>query len=339
MKVCPQCQKEYTDDQKFCSQCAAPLVAKETVVAAPVAVPAATPVAPAKKRSGLWIAVGVVVGLVVLLALAGVGVFLYWRYFPRQEFAVANLRFADSESAPPRANTEYKPEEEVQLFYEVPGYQRDSESRLAVVTHNTVLAPGGKLLYKPQLIEVKQRVGSDAGPVKCRFTVKLPAWAPPGTYTIKIEAEDQIAQKTLNTETSFTVNAPPLEISETLVASGVEVSMSRDGAAVTPPVFTAGDKIWLRYRILGLKADEQGRVDVSEDWGVVGPEGNSVFQKTDDSLIRGQFDYPPPMLPVHKWVDTPRDLQPGDYKFQIVVHDKIAGADYSFEQPFTIQKP
>ena len=314
----------------------APAAAAAPAVAAQ---PAAASASPAKKRTGLWILLVLGVGLVLLLAAAGVGVFLYLRYYSRAEFAVTNVRFADSETAPPRASTEYKPEEEVQLFYEVPGYERDSDSRVAVVTQNQVLAPGGKPLLETKTIEVKQRAARDAGPVKCRFSIHLPLWAPPGTYTVKIDAEDQVSHKTASTTATFTVNAPPLEISETLVATGVELSTSRDGAAVTPPGFTAGDKIWLRYRILGIKADEQGRVQLTEDWGVVGPDGSSVFQKTDDPLVTGQFVYPPPMLPVRKWLDTPGGLQPGEYRFQIVIHDKIAGADYSFEQPFTIKTP
>lgn len=352
MKVCPKCQREFADDQRFCSQCAMPLVPKEPAAAAPapaapvpaarvpaVAQPAAAAAPPAKKRTWLWVVGGLAVGLVILLAAAAVGVFLYLRYYPREEFAITKLRFADSESAPPRATTEYKPEEKVELFYEVPGYERDSNSRVAVVTQNSVLAPGGKPLLEPKTIEVKQRAERDAGPVKCRFTIQLPPWAPPGTYTVKIDAEDQVSHKTASTTATFTVDAPPLEISETLVATKVELATSDNGPAVAPPVFTAGQKIWLRYRILGLKADEQSRVDLTEDWGVVGPDGSSVFQKTDDSLISGRFVYPPPMLPVRKWLDTPGDLQPGEYRFRIVIHDKIAGTDYTIDQPFTIKKP
>lgn len=339
MKVCPKCQLEFTDEQKFCSQCASPLVPKEAAAPAPAAAPAAASAPPAKKRTGLWILLGLGVGLVLLLAAAGVGVFLYLRYYPRVEFAITNVRFADSESAPPRATTEYKPEDEVRLFYEVPGYERDSNSRMSVVTRNQVLAPGGKPLLETKTIEVRQRATADAGPVKCRFTIQLPPWAPPGTYTVNIEAEDEIAHKTQTATATFTVNAPPLEISETLIATGIEMATSRDGTAVTPPVFTAGEKIWLRYRVIGIKADEQGQVQLTEDWGVVGPDGNSVFQKTDDPLISERFVYPPPMLPVRKWLDTPREMQPGEYRFQVVLHDKISGQDFTVDQPFTIKKP
>lgn len=360
MKVCPKCQMEFADDQKFCSQCAMPLVLKEPAAPAPAApvpaapapavarpapaapAPAAQPVAaapPAKKRTWLWVVGGLVVGLVILLAAAAVGVFLYLRYYPREEFAITKLRFADSESAPPRASTVYKPEEKVELFYEVPGYELDSNSRVAVVTQNQVLAPGGKPLLETKAIEVKQRVARDAGPVKCRFTIQLPPWAPPGTYTVKIDAQDEVGQKTASTTATFTVNAPPLEISETLVASGLEFSTSRDGAALSPPVFTTGQTIWLRYRVLGIKADEQGRVELSEDWQVLGPDGNPVFQRSDDELVRGQFVYPPSWVPVHNSLALTGDPPPGEYRFQIVLHDKIAGTDYPFEQTFTITKP
>lgn len=140
------------------------------------------------------------VGAALFLVLCLVGTIfgsLYLRKHARVPpggFGIANLRFADSDSAPPRANTEYKPEEEVRLFYEVPGYERDSESNIAVVTQHQVLAPDGKPFFEIKTIEVRQKAGEDAGPVKCNFHIGLPPWAPPGNYTISIQAEDQIAQ-------------------------------------------------------------------------------------------------------------------------------------------------
>jgi uncharacterized RDD family membrane protein YckC len=267
---------------------------------------------------------------------------LYVRRHPRVPvltFGIANLRFADSDTGPPRATTEYKPEDEVRIFYEVPGYERDKDSYIAVVTQHQVTAPDGKPFFETKTIEVKQRVGEDAGPVKCNFHLSLPPWAPPGQYAINIQAEDQIAHKTQAATASFTVNAPPLETSATLVAKSIELANSRDGAALAPPVFTPGQSIWLRFRVLGLKANDQGQIHLTEDWGIIGADGKPLFEQNDTELVNEQYVYPPPYVPVTDHVNTPSSVEPGEYKFHVVLHDKIGGADFTIDVPFTISKP
>jgi hypothetical protein len=224
------------------------------------------------------------------------------------------------------------------MFYEVPGYALDEHSYVQVVTRNQVLAPDGKPLFEPQMVEVRQRTDSQGGPVKCNFHAYLPIWAPPGKYTVNIQAEDQAAHKTQSASYQFTVNAPPVDTSPTLVAKNIEISTSRDGPTLNPPAFTAGQSVWLRFRILGVKADEKGQVLLTEDWGVLGPDGKPAFQQTD-TIVNGQFVYTPLFVPFNDHLDVPSGIDPGGYKFQVVLHDKIANADFNFEQPFTINKP
>jgi len=258
---------------------------------------------------------------------------------PRVIFAIANFRFADSDTAPPRATAEYKPEDDVRMFYEVPGYALDEHSNVEVVTHNQVLAPDGKPLFETQTIQVRQRADSNSGPVKCNFHVSLPVWVPPGKYAVNIQAEDQAAHKTQSASFQFTVNAPPIETSPTLVAKNIEISTSRDGPALNPPALTAGQSVWLRFRILGMKANEKGQIFLTQDWGVLAPDGKPVFQRSDDTIVNGQAVYTPLFVPFSEYLDLPSGADPGDYKFQVVLHDKIGNADFNFEAPFTINKP
>lgn len=295
----------------------------------------------AQERPGAAKRVGAV--LFLLLCLGGtILASLYVRHHPRVPvltFGIANLRFADSDTAPPRASPGYKPEDDVRIFYEVPGYARDKDSYISVVARHQVTAPDGKPFFETKTIEVKQQAGEDAGPVKCNFHMSLPAWAPPGQYAINIQAEDQIAHKTQAATASFTVNAPPLETSATLVAKSIELANSRDGAALAPPVFTPGQSIWLRFRVLGLKANDQGQIHLTEDWGIIGPDGKPLFEQNDTELVNEQYVYPPPHVPVTDHVNTPSSVEPGEYKFHVVLHDKIGGADFTIDEPFTISKP
>lgn len=285
--------------------------------------------------------VGAAAFLLVCLAGTVIGSVYVRRHarVPRVAFAIANFRFADSDVAPPRATSEYKREDEVRMFYEVPGYALDEHSYVQVVAHNQVLAPDGKPLFETKSIEVRQKTESNADPVKCNFHLSLPVWAAPGKYTVNIQAEDQAAHKMQSASFQFTVNAPPIETSPTLVAKNIEISTSRDGPALDPPAITAGQSVWLRFRILGVKANERGQVFLSEDWGLLGPNGKSVFQHSDNTIINDQFVYTPLFIPFNDHLDVPSDADPGNYKFQVVLHDKIANADFNFEQPFTINKP
>ncbi len=258
---------------------------------------------------------------------------------PPVTFAITRLRFADSESTSPRVSVEYKPGDEVHIFYEVVGYQRDRDSRIAVVTQNQLLAPDGKPFFENKTIEVKQRVGGEGGPAKMHFFIGLPAWAPPGQYTINIQAEDQIAHATQSAAPNFSVNAAPVETSATFVAKDIELAGSRDGPAVNPPVFTAGQSVWIRFRVLGMKSGDKGQIVLTEDWGVAGPNGKPVFEKSDDSMINEQFVYPPGFLPYREYVTFPSSAEPGEYRFHVALHDKTGGADFTIDQPFMIQKP
>jgi uncharacterized RDD family membrane protein YckC len=285
--------------------------------------------------------VGAAAFLVLCLAGTVIGSVYVRRHprVPRVVFAITNFRFADSENAPARATLEYKPGDEVRMFYEVPGYALDDNSYVQVVTHNQVLAPDGKPLFETQTIEVRQRTDSNGGPVKCNFHANLPVWAPPGKYTVDIQAEDQAAHKVQSASFQFTVNAPPIETSPTLVAKNIEISTSGDGPALNPPTFAAGQSVWLRFRILGMKPNEKGQVWLTEDWGVLGPDGKPLFQRSDDTIVNGQFFYTPLFIPLTDHLDVSSGTDPGEYKFQVVLHDKIANADFNFEQPFTINKP
>ena len=284
-------------------------------------------------------------GAAIFLLACVVGVIfasMYLRRHPRvpiATFAITNVRFADSETGPARTSPRYKPEEEVALYYEVVGYARDPDGQIAVVTQNQLLAPDGKPFFENKTIETRQKVAADAGPVKMHFTIGLPPWAPPGQFTINVQAEDQVAHKTQSASPAFSVDAPPIEASATFVVKDIELAASRDGAALSPPVFTAGQSVWLRFRILGMKADDKGRVVVTEDWGVTGPDGKSAFQKTDDSMIDDQFIYPPPFVPYREYVTLPSSVDPGEYRFHVTLHDKNGGADFTIDQPFTINKP
>jgi uncharacterized RDD family membrane protein YckC len=257
---------------------------------------------------------------------------------PRVTFAIVNFRFADSDIAPPRATAEYKPEDEIRMFYEVPGYALDEHSYVQVVTHNQVLAPDGKPMFETQTVEVRQKADPSSGPVNCNFHVTLPVWAPPGKYTVKIEAEDQAAHKVQSASFQFTVNAPPIETSPTLVAKNIEISTSPQGPALNPPALPAGQSVCLRFRILGAKANDKGGVFLTEDWSLLGPDGKTLFQRSDDTIVNGQFIYTPLFIPFSDSLNA-SGIDPGDYKFQVVLHDKIGNADFNFEQPFTVNKP
>ena len=95
----------------------------------------------------------------------------------------------------------------------------------------------------------------------------------------------------------------------------------------------------LRFRVFGVKSDEQGQVHLTQDWGVYRPDGQSLFQRNDDEMVKDQYFYPPAFVPYREYLETTSSIAPGEYRFRVVVHDKIGGADFTLDQPFTITKP
>jgi len=72
---------------------------------------------------------------------------------------------------------------------------------------------------------------------------------------------------------------------------------------------------------------------------VVAPSGKTLVEQRDYSVVDKRYVYRPPFYPVAQYVDTPSSFDPGDYRFHVVLHDKIAGVDIRFDQPFTLKKP
>lgn len=257
---------------------------------------------------------------------------------PEGGFGVTRFRFAESADAAQRTGTDYLREDDVRVFYDVVGYTADGSGNIDVLAHNQVIAPDGKPFTDDKIIEVKQMISDTATPVRCNFHVPIPPWAPPGEYDLNLLTEDQVSHKRSLASYAFTVNGPPVETSTSFMARHIELAADTDAPAANPPNFRAGQSVWLGFQVAGMKADVNGHVNVTEDWGVFGPDGKALFQKNGDSIIDDTFAYVPAFYPVREYTATHPDTPPGTYRFKVVLHDKIIGADYTFDQPFTVSR-
>jgi uncharacterized RDD family membrane protein YckC len=121
--------------------------------------------------------------------------------------AVTGLRFADTASAPARSRAEFKPGEEVRLFYDIDGVTCDTNAQITLLIRCRVLAADGSTVADLDPTPVRQNANLSKNHVNGHVFVRMPAGQAAGTYTLQVTVEDQVAQKTQTVSARFTLTA------------------------------------------------------------------------------------------------------------------------------------
>ena len=69
----------------------------------------------------------------------------------------------------------------------------------------------------------------------------------------------------------------------------------------------------------------------------LGSYGKPALEQPNREFVNDTFVYLPAFYPQKLYVSLPGDADPGAYRFKVVLHDKIAGADFTFERAFTVK--
>jgi hypothetical protein len=121
-----------------------------------------------------------------------------------------------------------------------------------------------------------------------------------------------------------------------IVAKNLVVSKIKDGPEVSPPVFSLGDTIFIRFEISEFVLDADGNMWVQED--LVMRDENNVSILTRPNLLNDRV--PPPggvtSAPIGNVITVFDTTTPGDYTIDLSVRDKIGGGAVYIEVPVTI---
>jgi hypothetical protein len=106
---------------------------------------------------------------------------------------------------------------------------------------------------------------------------------------------------------------------------------------VLTPVYRAGETVWARFSIIGFARTDANRYDVSYGLEAFNAAGASLFRQEIAAEQTGESAYPRRYLPSVLSLNLSRDLAPGAYRLQLLLHDRISGRRAASDHRFTVE--
>lgn len=290
--------------------------------------------------------VALVVLWVVVIAAAGAGAYALHRAArPAGPAPIAagsgdlrllNLVFVEREDGPVRRPAPFERLELVYVKYDVAGFSRTPEGKADLQFRVEATDPGGLTLHS-WANEFTDRVAAGS-PVSGWFSVKLPPYAPPGGYTIRISVMDRVNTASLDHKLGFEVRGDPIAPASTLEIRDFELALARDGPAVSPLVLEGGGTAYMRWKMAGLqfRGDE---MDVRVALKVYGPDGKLLLDEPSFVSERESVSYRPPgyFLSVSGRLNVPQGFAKGTYTAEFAAADNIAQVRKEWSAKFQVR--
>lgn len=243
---------------------------------------------------------------------------------PAGRLHAVEVEFLEYAGGPPRPASPYEPGDTVYLQYDVGGYATGATRRPNLLLSAVASDPNGIPLQLPWT-GTFDGLPDTGDSLRGAFSVKLPVFAPPGTYKIALHVYDQLNNADLELAPAFAVEAPAILPSRDLELRDFELSLSRDGPAVARPVLRGAGTVYMRSNLFGLQF-RGDQVNARVALRVVSPSGKIVFDQPEYASINTSTVYHPTAfwLPVHGHLGVPSNLEKGTYTEQYTIVDNIA---------------
>jgi len=115
------------------------------------------------------------------------------------------------------------------------------------------------------------------------------------------------------------------------------ISNEKGGAKANPPIFSAGEVVYIRFEFSEYDVDSNGLAWIQEDISMIRKDGKIVLNKPN--IINERI--PPPegveWWPVHNKVTLPEVIEPGEATIAINVRDKIGGGTISIKTTIEVK--
>lgn len=171
---------------------------------------------------------------------------------------------------------------------------------------------------------------------KINWSATVPSSAPGGDYQVEIRVTDRIAERDTRRRVTFRVRGEAIRPSDTLEIQRLEYARSERGPWFPSRTFSIADRIWARYKIVGYRVSPENQVWVEQDLAVLDAEDQVVISQLNASVLRDQSFYPPRFLPTVFEVEL-EDPQPGEYRLQVNVRDRIGQQSSFIESKFFLR--
>lgn len=219
------------------------------------------------------------------------------------------------------------------------------EHRVHLGHHVELRDPHGVLVEPEEDGEIDTILGprDEEWRPKINWSATVPASAPDGDYHVEIRVTDGIAERDISRSVTFRVRGEAVRPSETLEIRRLEYARSERGPWFPSRTFSIADRIWARYKIVGYRVSPENQVWVEHDLTVLAAEDNDydaedsvVVSQINASVQRDQSFYPPRFLPTVFEVEL-EDPQPGEYRLQVNVRDRIGHQNSFLESKFSLR--
>jgi hypothetical protein len=248
-----------------------------------------------------------------------------------------NVAFTEGKGGPTRAATLYKPGDNVFIKYDVAGFARDAKGVLHLAFQLTALDPAGVPIHEPWTIRFDEPLERGA-PVNGTLGLKVPSFAPPGSYKIVTKVHDEVSNANLEMTPAFQVDAPAVAVPHGLEIRDLQFSRSDDGPPESDPGFERGATIYMSCNVFGLPF-QNDRTSARMSHKVLGPEGNVLLDKPDFVDLSESSYYRPATYRVHVRgeLTIPSDLMKGVYTDQYSVIDNVSNQTITQEAKFEVR--
>jgi len=238
----------------------------------------------------------------------------------------------------------FLPGETVFFSCRLTGYQTataNEQKSVKLSWNMQVTDPAGVALTREAAGSIAESVSSQDKNWYPKFlqSFNVPAFAPGGTYHIKVTAKDEVGNSELSSELDFQVRGHPVEPSPTLTARNLHfVRTENDGPPLDPAVYHPGETMWARFDMTGYKYAEKNRYSVEYGLAILRETGEQVFAQPAAAADSNESFYPQRYVPGALSLNLAKDVPEGNYTLVVTMEDKIGGQMAETRGNFRIEK-
>jgi hypothetical protein len=245
------------------------------------------------------------------------------------------------EDGPPlEGGAKLAPGETAFFRFDAIDFFKTETGKVQIVGHIRVEDPHGTLIVPQDDVNIATTLSQEDKDWKPRFRsqFQIPGIAPPGTYHVKYEAQDQQTKQTVKGELAFEVAGHEVPPSKTLVVEGIGFYRTADDE--TPlriAAYRPGDMVWVRFDVTGYKYGEQNSIDVAYDVAVTAADGKQLFAQQDAAVEKSQAFYPQPWIPGAFSLTLQPNMNPGVYSISVTARDALGKQTATNKADFKVE--
>lgn len=241
------------------------------------------------------------------------------------DLILKNLRLAESEYGPVKADRIIMPGEKVHILFDSVGIKKDGNALKIKLSYNVTGADGKSAGDFP---------GEETGLidpfardyVRTYVSVQFSEDIPLGKYNIAVAIEDVAGNKSAKADVPIEVVAPALRLMN--LRLGVDPKSDVEHG----PVVAEGESLCILYRIAGLKVDG-GKAHVQQDIVIEDAAGKEISRVPN--VIDTEVEMDAKTVPAHQQINF---SSAGTYKVKIVLRDVLAGKEVVQGLPVEVKR-